>query len=142
MRFPTRDPLQALPGLQLRPKAPQYFRASPDRPADLSQLAAQLPPSPEAPQHPMAVFRQLLPLPLLPPVKLRPLPLAPPLQFPEILPPPLLNPLPVHALLRPLFHAWFEDSNARLTASGSFSITCRRVAAGPLTRRVPCSHFR
>ena len=35
-----------------------------------------------------------------------------------------------------------DDSNARLTASGSFSITCRRVAAGPLTRRVPCSHFR
>ena len=36
MRFPKRDPLQALPGLQLRPKAPQHFRASPDRPTDLS----------------------------------------------------------------------------------------------------------
>ena len=34
------------------------------------------------------------------------------------------------------------DSNARLTASGSFAITRRSVAAGPLTRRVPCSHFR
>ena len=37
---------------------------------------------------------------------------------------------------------WPEDNNARLTASGSLSITRRRVAAGPLTRRVPCSHFR
>jgi len=33
-------------------------------------------------------------------------------------------------------------SNARLTASGSRWITRRRVAAGPLTRRVPCSHLR
>ena len=102
MRFPKRDPLQALPGLQLRPKAPQYFRASPDRPTDLSQLAAQLPPSPEAPQHPMAVFRQLLPLPLVTPVKLRPLPLAPFLQFPERLATPPLKLFPVRALLCPL----------------------------------------
>lgn len=33
-------------------------------------------------------------------------------------------------------------SNARRTASGSFWITRRSAAAGPLTRRVPCSHFR
>ena len=40
------------------------------RPTDLSQFATELPPSPEAPQHSMAVFRQLLPLSLLTPVKL------------------------------------------------------------------------
>lgn len=34
------------------------------------------------------------------------------------------------------------DSNARLTASGSLAITCKSDTAGPLTRRVPCSHFR
>ena len=34
------------------------------------------------------------------------------------------------------------DNNARLTASGSLAITCRSDTAGPLTRRVPCSHFR
>ena len=34
-----------------------------------------------------------------------------------------------------------EDS-ARLTASGSFWITRNSIAAGPLTRRVPCSHLR
>ena len=34
-----------------------------------------------------------------------------------------------------------QDDNARLTASGSFWITRNSVAAGPLTLRVPCSHF-
>ena len=34
------------------------------------------------------------------------------------------------------------DRRARLTASGSLSMTRSSVAAGPLTRRVPCSHFR
>ena len=38
--------------------------------------------------------------------------------------------------------AGVRDSRTRRTASGSLSITCSRVAAGPLTRRVPCSHFR
>ena len=32
--------------------------------------------------------------------------------------------------------------NARLTASGSCWMTRKRVAAGPLIRRVPCSHLR
>ena len=32
--------------------------------------------------------------------------------------------------------------NARLTVSGSCWMTRKRVAAGPLTRRVPCSHLR
>ena len=35
-----------------------------------------------------------------------------------------------------------DGSSARLTVLGSFSMMRRRVAAGPLTRRVPCSHFR
>ena len=35
--------------------------------------------------------------------------------------------------------AW---SSARRTALGSCSMMRRSVAAGPLTRRVPCSHFR
>ena len=35
-----------------------------------------------------------------------------------------------------------DASSARLTASGSCAMMRRRVAAGPLTRRVPCSHFR
>ena len=65
MRFPQRKPLPALSMLQLLPKAPKHFRASPDRPTDLSQFATELPPSPEAPQHSMAVFRQPLPLSLL-----------------------------------------------------------------------------
>ena len=33
-------------------------------------------------------------------------------------------------------------ASARLTASGSFSMTRRRFATGPLMPRVPCSHFR
>ena len=102
MRFPQRGPLPPVPSLQLRPKTPQHFRASPDRPADLSHSAAPLPPSPQAPQHSAAVFHQVLPLPLLTPVKRRPLPLVPPLQLPELLPPPPLIPRPVRALLRPL----------------------------------------
>ena len=35
-----------------------------------------------------------------------------------------------------------DASSARLTALGSCAMMRRRVAAGPLTRRVPCSHFR
>ena len=35
-----------------------------------------------------------------------------------------------------------EDSKARLTASGSLRITSSSAAAGPLTRRAPCSHLR
>ena len=35
-----------------------------------------------------------------------------------------------------------DASGARLTALGSCAMMRRRVAAGPLTRRVPCFHFR
>ena len=41
---------------------------------------------------------------------------------------------------RHVFH--WSTVSARLTASGSCWITRRSVAAGPLTRRVPCSHLR
>ena len=60
--FPNETRSPPVTVLQLRPKAPQHFLVSPDRPTDLSRSAAQLPPSPQAPQHPTAVFHQVLPL--------------------------------------------------------------------------------